>query len=75
MGRLQEASRNQGVQLQGRNEDLKDVECFQRHKQGHYTNKCTESKAEDTKGAFEKQKIGYLWSVEGELPRISRESG
>jgi len=75
MGRLQEASRNQGVQLQGRNEDLKDVECFQHHKQGHYTNKCPESKAEDTKRAFEKQKIGYLWSVEGELPRISRESG
>jgi len=59
------------LDFQRKDEDLKDVECFKFNNLGHYANKFPESKAEDTKGVFEKRKIGYLWSVEGKLPRIS----
>jgi len=38
-------------------EGLKDAENFQCHKKGHYANKCPESKAKDTKGAFKVRKI------------------
>jgi len=32
--------------------DLKDIECFKCHKQGHYANKCPDAKAKDWKGYF-----------------------
>jgi hypothetical protein len=40
-----------------RSVDLKDVECYNCHKKGHYANKCPESKAKDSKGVFKVRKV------------------
>ena len=37
--------------------DLKDVDCFQCHKKGHYANKCPEIKSKESKGVFKVQKM------------------
>jgi len=46
--------------------DLKDVDCFQCHKKGHYANKCPEIKSKESKGVFKVQKMEEESEVKSE---------
>ena len=41
----------------GVKDDLKDVECYKCHRNGHYANKCPEIKAKDTERLLKVRKM------------------